>query len=287
MMNRRGRVFGLKAVSAVSVAAVILLLLAGCRTRVQTAPPPAPTAPPETVSPGRPVSPVPPVPTLARLGYTVQAGAFAVEANARAFAASLTAAGLDAFYFPAGGGLFKVRFGDFPSREAARERAAALRAEGRLGEFFVVGPAEYALARPGGAAPPAAAPSPAAAELRGRLAATAESFLGIEYVWGGTSSESGFDCSGLTSAVYRLNGLGMPRSVGEQFAAGSAVDADRLTAGDLVFFSASPGGPLTHVGVYVGDGVFIHAPGRGKTVRRESLEAAYYRARFAGARSYF
>lgn len=286
MMNRHGRVFGSKTGSAVSAAAVILFLLAGCRARIRTAPPPAPAAPPETVSPGRPFPPLPAGPALARLGYTVQAGAFAVEANARAFAAALSADGLDAFYFPAGGGLFKVRFGDFPSREAARDRAAALKAEGRLGEFFIVGPAEYALARPGGAAPPADGPSPAAAELRGRLAATAESFLGIDYVWGGASSESGFDCSGLTSAVYRLNGLDMPRSVGEQFAAGSAIDTDRLTAGDLVFFAASPGGPLTHVGIYVGGGVFIHAPGRGKTVRRESLGAAYFRARFAGARAY-
>jgi cell wall-associated NlpC family hydrolase len=286
MMNRHGLVYGTKAAFAVCVTVVILSLLAGCRTEVRTAPPPAPAAPAATVSAARPGLPATPGPALARLGYTVQVGAFAVESNARAFAATLTAAGLDAFYFPAGGGLFKVRFGDFASREAARERGAALRAGGRIGEFFIVGPADYALARTGGPAPPAAAPSPAAAELRGRLAATAESFLGIEYVWGGTSSESGFDCSGLTSAVYRLNGLDMPRSVGEQHAAGTAVGTDRLTAGDLVFFAASPGGPLTHVGIYVGGGVFIHAPGRGKTVRRESLGAAYFRARFAGARSY-
>ena len=79
----------------------------------------------------------------------------------------------------------------------------------------------------------------------------------------------------------------MPRSVGEQFAAGAQVPDGKPLKGDLVFFSASPGGDLTHVGIYLGDGTFIHAPGSGKNVRRESLGSGYFRSRFAGARAYF
>ena len=116
--------------------------------------------------------------------------------------------------------------------------------------------------------------------------ATAESFIGVDYAWGGTSTRSGFDCSGLVLAVYQLNGLAMPRSVRDQFRAGSAVPGNRLGKGDLVFFTASPGGDLSHVGIYIGNGTFIHAPGSGKNVRRESLDSDYFRARFAGARGY-
>jgi len=116
--------------------------------------------------------------------------------------------------------------------------------------------------------------------------ATAESFIGVDYAWGGTTIRSGFDCSGLVLAVYRLNGLAMPRSVRDQFRAGTAVAGERLMKGDLVFFTASPGGELSHVGIYIGDGAFIHAPGSGKNVRRESLESGYFKSRFSGARAY-
>lgn len=277
MMNRHGRVFGSKTGSAVSAAAVILFLLAGCRARVRTAPPPAPAAPPETVAAG---------PALARLGYSVQVGAFAVYDNARALAGALTAAGLDAFYFHSGSGIFKVRFGNFPTRDAALAEAGKLKEKGLIGEYFIVGPADYAKVRPGPPEPPVARPGPAAADLRERLAATAESFIGVDYAWGGTTTRSGFDCSGLVLAVYRLNGLAMPRSVRDQYRAGTAVSGDRLSKGDLVFFTASPGGELSHVGIYIGNGTFIHAPGSGKNVRRESLASGYFRSRFSGARAY-
>lgn len=267
------------AVLAVVAAAV---LSAGCRA-VGGAGPAAVPEPP-SVSPATPVAPA--GAPLARMGYTVQVGAFAVEANARRLAESLIASGLDAFYFPAGGGLFKVRFGDHPSREAAREQAGKLKAEGRIGEFFIVGPADYAAARPGAPDAVIGGPPPPEAGLRERLAATAESFIGIDYSWGGTTSDSGFDCSGLVRAVYQLNGLAMPRSVGEQYGAGMDMPGNRLMTGDLVFFAATPGGPLSHVGIYVGNGAFIHAPGSGKKVRRESLDAAYFKSRFAGFRSF-
>lgn len=273
--------------AALLALAVAAALAAGCRSGGPTAPRTAPPAAAQPVAePGAPAArPGGEEGTLARLGYSVQVGAFAVYDNARTLAGALTAAGLDAFYFHAGSGIFKVRFGDFSSRDAALAAARDLKEKGLIGDFFIVGPAEQAVVRP--AAPGhAAGEPPAAADLRDRLAATAESFIGIDYAWGGTTSRSGFDCSGLVLAVYRLNGLAMPRSVRDQFRAGTPVAGDRLMKGDLVFFSASPGGELSHVGIYIGNGTFIHAPGSGKNVRRESLGAAYFKSRFAGARVY-
>jgi cell wall-associated NlpC family hydrolase len=220
------------------------------------------------------------------MGYTIQVGAFAILDNARALAGALTAAGLDAFYFPAGSGIFKVRFGNFPSRDSALGEARKLKAEGRIREFFVVGPADYAVTRPGPSGPAVDTTHPSVAVLREKLVDTAESFIGVDYAWGGTSTRSGFDCSGLVQAVYQLNGLAMPRSVRDQYLAGTAVAGERLKKGDLVFFASTPGGALSHVGIYIGDGVFIHAPGSGKNVRRESLESAWFRSHFSGARSY-
>jgi cell wall-associated NlpC family hydrolase len=220
------------------------------------------------------------------MGYTIQVGAFAVLDNAIALARTLTAAGLDAFFFPSGTGLFKVRFGNFPTQEAAQGEAGRLKAEGRIGDYFIVGPADYAVTRPSLRKPPVDITPPPDAVIRERLVETAKSFIGVEYAWGGTSTRSGFDCSGLVLAVYQLNGLAMPRSVGDQYRAGAPVPGDDLRKGDLVFFKAVPGGPLSHVGIYIGDGVFIHAPGSGKYVRRESLDTAWFRSHYAGARMY-
>ncbi len=256
--------------------AVVLALFCGCRAEVRTVPPASPAAPAAIEPAVSPASPASANATLTRMGYTVQVGAFAVEENARALAGALTAARLDAFFFPGGSGLYKVRFGDFPSRDAALTEAKRLHEEGRIGDYFIVGPSDYAVYRPG----------PPAGDLRERLAATAESFIGVDYSWGGTTSRSGFDCSGLVRAVYQLNGLAMPRTLADQYYAGAMVPEGQLVKGDLVFFSASPAESPTHVGIYVGDNVFIHAPGSGKKVRRESLGSAYFKSHYAGARSY-
>jgi gamma-D-glutamyl-L-lysine dipeptidyl-peptidase len=267
-----------KALLAAIVISAALSVLAGCRAAVRTTPPttPAPVYPP---APPPAAAAVKETTTLAHLGFTVQVGAFAVPENAQRLAESLSAAGLDAFYFPAEAGLYKVRFGNFASHDSAAREAERLKAQGTIDAYFIVGPADYAAARPG-------PPLLRAGDLRERLAATAESFIGVDYAWGGTSVESGFDCSGLVRAVYQLNGLAMPRLVGEQYAAGTPVEDGQPRKGDLVFFSASPGGARTHVGIYLGDGTFIHAPGSGKKVRRESLASAYYRAHYAGSRAY-
>ncbi|HPW17562.1 MAG TPA: NlpC/P60 family protein [Candidatus Aminicenantes bacterium] len=276
--------------SCAGLLALVLIGLAGCRAGVQTVPaldPPgrpatkaaAPAKAPSGVVEEPPAEASSPVSAAAaRLGYSVQAGAFAVEANARKLAASLTSLNLDAFYFPAGAGLFKVRFGDFPSKAAADRAARRLVAEGRIESYFVVAPGERAAAVH---ARPALGPG-----LRDGLVAAAESFVGSGYAWGGTTARGGFDCSGLVRAVYRLNGLDLPRSVADQYRAGSPVRRDLLAKGDLVFFSSTPGRERTHVGVYAGGGEFIHAPGAGKTVRRDSLESRYFRDNFRGGRTY-
>lgn len=264
--------------------AAALALLAGCRAHPRVSP--APAARPSFEEPGRPAPAEGPGAPLAHMGYTIQVGAFAVLDNARALAERLSGAGLDAFYFPSGTGLFKVRFGNFSSRSEAEAEAGRLKTEGRIGDYFIVGPADYSVTRPSLIRPPADVVPPPVAAVRERLVETAKSFVGVEYAWGGTSTRSGFDCSGLVMAVYQLNGLAMPRSVRDQYQAGAPVATDRLMKGDLVFFSGTPGGPLSHVGIYIGDGTFIHAPGSGKNVRRESLSSPYFKSHLAGSRTY-
>ncbi len=88
-------------------------------------------------------------------------------------------------------------------------------------------------------------------------------------------------------AVFRLNGLALPRALAEQYKLGRPVDRSALEPGDLVFFATMTPGTVSHVGIYIGDGMFIHAPGRNKKVRMESLSGAYFAPRLIGARRYF
>ena len=108
--------------------------------------------------------------------------------------------------------------------------------------------------------------------------------LGTPYRWGGTSPENGFDCSGLVSYVFR-NALGieLPRVSRDQAQAGELVaDRSQLTAGDLVFFGRR--GRVDHVGIYVGEGRFVHAPRTGKDVMVSSLIEGYWSHKFMQAR---
>ena len=117
------------------------------------------------------------------------------------------------------------------------------------------------------------------------LAAYAEKFLGLQYVWGGNSLQTGVDCSGLMQQVYKHFGLSIPRVTYDQIGQGQAIDQRDLQAGDLVFFDTDPGkaGP-DHVGMYIGNGKFIEAPRPGEGVRISSLNSGYYQKIFMGGR---
>ena len=213
---------------------------------------------------------------LPRLGYTIQAGAFASAENAAAFTRRLKENGLDSTYFVAREGLYKVRFGNFASKKEARDRAEQLRQKGVIEEFYIVSPEQYAVSQ---------RDRRGDAYFREELVKTARSFLGVRYLWGGESVETGFDCSGLTMTVYQLNGIVLPRNSREQFAAGNSVELSSLQKGDLIFF-AGMGNKVSHVGIYIGDDQFIHAPGSGKKIQVDTLEKDYFRRTLVGAKSY-
>ena len=108
--------------------------------------------------------------------------------------------------------------------------------------------------------------------------------LGIRYRRGGSSPESGFDCSGFVSHVFREGlGLILPRSSKEMSKSGEVVSKDELKPGDLVFFNTMRSA-FSHVGIYLGDNQFVHAPRAGGRVRIEDLRENYWVKRFNGAR---
>jgi cell wall-associated NlpC family hydrolase len=111
----------------------------------------------------------------------------------------------------------------------------------------------------------------------GSVVETALRYLGIPYLWGGERPETGFDCSGLVRYVYLQHGIELPHYSGYQFKMGKPVEKWELQPGDLVFF----GKPVHHVGIYVGNGYFIHAPKTGDFVKLTPLES---RKDYAGAR---
>ncbi|HVR50039.1 MAG TPA: C40 family peptidase [Pseudorhodoferax sp.] len=116
------------------------------------------------------------------------------------------------------------------------------------------------------------------------LVGTAMGFLGVPYRRGGNSVESGFDCSGFVRAVYSQTvGLVLPRRANEQAAATDTIDKRDLQPGDLVFFNTMRRA-FSHVGIYVGDGKFVHAPRSGAKVRVEDMDSSYWKRRFDGAR---
>lgn len=109
--------------------------------------------------------------------------------------------------------------------------------------------------------------------------------LGAQYRLGGRSPETGFDCSGLVAHVFeRAWGVLLPRSALQQASVGNPIQKlAELEPGDLVFYNTRDS-PFSHVGIYVGDGRFVHAPRPGQRVRAESVDKPYWRARFTGAR---
>jgi hypothetical protein len=242
----------------------LILLVGGCRSQVM-----APAAP-ETLPPAAP----PHAAALPAIAFTIQVGAFSTADRAADYADRLSSFGLDAYYFIDQDGLCKVRFERFEDKDAALARARSLQAGGIIEAFYIVQP------DPSG-------PLGEAQEIRQeKLVQTAHRFIGTPYRWGGSSVRSGFDCSGLTMTVYRLNGLELPRNSRSQYQSGRPVPMDTLQKGDLVFFTTGSRGSVSHVGIYTGGGQFIHAPGKGKTIRTASLSNSYFKTRYAGARRY-
>ncbi len=110
------------------------------------------------------------------------------------------------------------------------------------------------------------------------------SMVGINYRWGGNSPQTGFDCSGLVSHVFRqIYGLVLPRDSYGMARLGKPIEVDELRPGDLVFFNTLRR-PFSHVGIYLGDKRFIHAPSAGKSVQIVNMTESYWTTRYNGAR---
>ncbi len=119
-----------------------------------------------------------------------------------------------------------------------------------------------------------------------RMVHAAMGFLGVPYVRGGNTEEQGFDCSGFTRFIFEKSvGLVLPRRADEQARLSSllTIDREQLKPGDLVFFNTMRR-TFSHVGIYMGEGKFIHAPRAGAVVRVEDMRDAYWDKRFTGAR---
>lgn len=245
-----------------AIVGAALLAFFGCAGPTRTGDPP-PSIRPKT--------------SLPALRYTIQAGAFKNIDNAVRLTGKLLAHKLFAYHFIDESGFYKVRIGNFPSRGEALERAEGLKAGRVIEEYFIIAPGDYAAAKYEGAGD---------ARLRQEILRTAERFIGVPYRWGGESTIDGFDCSGLTMAVYQLNGLELPRTSADQWRSGRPVDRDEMSRGDLVFFATRGGRNASHVGIYLGEDLFLHAPGRGSTIQTASLSSDYFKARYIGARSY-
>jgi cell wall-associated NlpC family hydrolase len=214
---------------------------------------------------------------LELMGYTIQVGAFAKVENAVRLTDNLKKNGLEATYFKATDGLFKVRFGNFSTKEDARLKAQNLKDARVIEVFYIVKPEDYSIAKQR---------QYGESYLRDSLVKTARDFIGVPYLWGGSSVETGFDCSSLAMTVYQLNGLDLPRHSRTQYDAGTPVSRSQLQKGDLVFFALNSKMKVSHVGIYAGDGKFIHAPSHGKKIRIESLSTPYFAKKFAGGRNY-
>lgn len=110
--------------------------------------------------------------------------------------------------------------------------------------------------------------------------------VGTPYRWGGNTPDSGFDCSGLIGYVYRdAAGISLPRSTRDMIVMGVPnVGREQLQSGDLVFFATSGGSQVSHAGIYVGEGRFVHAPATGGTVKLDSLDKPYWQKAYLNAK---
>jgi cell wall-associated NlpC family hydrolase len=125
--------------------------------------------------------------------------------------------------------------------------------------------------------------SPSASSVQ-KLLGEGLMYIGVPYRWGGSSPITGMDCSGLVQLVFRNSvGIDLPRTALEQSAQGNRVNPLDLKPGDLVFFNTM-GENISHVGIYVGNGKFLHAPATGKLVRIDKLSTKFWERRYVTAR---
>ena len=118
----------------------------------------------------------------------------------------------------------------------------------------------------------------------GDLVIHALALIGVKYKWGGNDPQAGLDCSGLVSHVFNeVTGIVLPRDSRAMSKVGSSVDKSELKPGDLVFFNTLRR-PFSHVGIYIGEDRFVHAPRRGREVEVSELHDGYWKKRFNGAR---
>jgi cell wall-associated NlpC family hydrolase len=110
------------------------------------------------------------------------------------------------------------------------------------------------------------------------------SFIGVRYKWGGASPDTGFDCSGLIRYVYnQVTGQSLPGNAKEISKVGESIERSELQPGDLVFFNTLRR-PFSHVGIYLGESRFVHAPSRGGKVEIVDMSERYWKTRYNGAR---
>jgi cell wall-associated NlpC family hydrolase len=122
--------------------------------------------------------------------------------------------------------------------------------------------------------PAAPGSQPGSAETRGPIAKMALSMIGVPYRYGGSNPDEGFDCSGLVHYAYTSNGHVVPRTSQAQYHAARIITLTEAAEGDLLFFRDEA--KLSHVGIYLGDGEFVHAPSTGDTVRVARIDSPYY-----------
>lgn len=241
---------------------------------------------------------------LKDVGFAIQVGAFSEVRNAERLTSKLQEKGIEAFYFKRENGIYAVRFGDFDRRADASKMAQKLVKDRMISSYFIAAPQpkmsmpvrEPSLEK--APAPSFTKPVPVAKQREkleprrersdmGNIAArTAERFVGIPYRWGGDTVVDGMDCSGFARAVYNLCGVNIPRTSRDQYRVGDVVAKDELKDGDLVFFGGSAE-EITHVGIFVGGGRFVHAPRRGDDIKVSTMDESYFQKRFVGAKRYF
>jgi len=267
-----------------------------------SAPPAPPTAPPPPAPTAVPVAPTPAPASTPSGGVGLTVGGNATIVDTDGFSLRIRAKpGLDApiVSFAPPGAVVAVTAGPQNDSTGAPWWGVTYGGSGGwvLGEYLApvsgttaappaptAPPAPASNTRPAPSATPSPATTPASTGGRGQaIAATALRYLGVPYVYGGTTP-SGWDCSGFVGYIYQAAaGITLPRTTAQQYRVGTTISAAQVQAGDIVFFADTFGPGITHNGIALGDGRFIHARSEGYGTTISSLSDPYWSGHFAGA----